>query len=175
MSLLCNISRKEHVWLVGSMPGVFPQAKSILLAQCAFKHQQRKCASVAGLKGTEGPCSDGSESFKVKAEHLVSVLIDHKHIISPVQGLICPLNQHLLSTAAVLCWEGGYERNSKGLIIPGRCKSVPIFCSLLSCLLVDFEFSDMCSLNIEGFGGFSLWKEKTFSEIYQKWKMLLWK
>lgn len=31
----------------------------------------------------------------------------------------------------------------KGLIIPGRCELEPIFCSLLSCLLVDFVFSDM--------------------------------
>lgn len=95
--------------------------------------------SVAGLKGTEGPRPAAPESFKVKALHLVSVLIDHRHIISPVQGLICPLNQHLLSTAAVVCWRGG---NWKGLIIPGRCESEPIFCSLLSCLLVDFVFSD---------------------------------
>lgn len=66
--------------------------------------------SVAGLKGTEGPRSASPESFKVKALHLVSVLIDHRHIILPVQGLICPLNQHLLSTAAVVCWRvGGWE------------------------------------------------------------------
>lgn len=63
--------------------------------------------SVAGLKGTEGPRSAGPESFKVKAVHLVSVLIDHRHIISPVQGLNCPLTQHLLSTAAVVCWGWG--------------------------------------------------------------------
>lgn len=102
----------------------------------------RQMISVAGLKGTEGPHSASPESFKVKALHLASVLIDHRHIISPVQGLICPLNQHLLSTAAVVCWGvGGWDW--KGLIIPGRCESEPIFCSLLSCLLLDFVFSDM--------------------------------
>lgn len=121
------------------MPGVSPQAKSILGAQSVRRRQPHKWWALLGFKGTEGPRSAGPESFKVKALHLVSVLIDHRHIISPVQGLICPPNQHLLSTAAVVCWRGG---NWKGLIIPGRCESEPIFCSLLSCLLVDFVFSD---------------------------------
>lgn len=71
--------------------------------------------SVARLKGTEGPRSASPESFKVKALHLVSVLIDHRHIILPVQGLICPLNQHLLSTAAVVCWRIGGWGGLEGL------------------------------------------------------------
>lgn len=57
-------------------------------------------------KAQRGPLA-GPETFKEKAVHLVSVLIDHRHIILPVQGLICPPNQHLLSTTAVMCWEGG--------------------------------------------------------------------
>lgn len=96
------------------MPGVSPQAKSILRGQDCLRTPATKMISV-GLKGTEGPRLAGPESFKVKAVHLVSVLIDHRHIISPVQGLICPLNQHLLSTAAVVCWRGGGAEESERL------------------------------------------------------------
>lgn len=134
------------------MPGVTPQAKSILRGKDCLRTPATKMISVAGLKGTGGPCLAGPESFKVKAVHLVSVLIDHRHIISPVQGLICPLNQHLLSTAAE-SFVGGVQKNRNGLIIPGRCESEPIFCSLLSCLLVDFVFSDMRFLKHSGICG----------------------
>lgn len=126
--------------------------------------------SVAGLKGTEGPRLAGPESFKVKAVHLVSVLIDHRHIISPVQGLICPwINTFCRPLQSFV----GGDRT--GLIIPGRCESEPIFCSLLSSLLVDFVFSDMHFLKHRGIRGLSLCEERTCPKINQKWNMLLWK
>lgn len=102
--------------------------------------------SAAQLKGTKARWPAGPESFKVKPVHLVSVLIDHRHIILPVQGLICPLNQHLLSTAAAICWKGR-KKNSHSLIIPSRCESQPILCSLLSfILLLQVVFSERVSL-----------------------------
>lgn len=146
------------------MPGVSPQAKSILRARDCLQMAATKMISVAGLKAQRGLV--GPESFKVKAVHLVSVLIDHRHIILPVQGLICPLNQHLLSTAAVICWGGAKKKNRKGLIIPGRCESEPIFCSFLSCLLVDFAFSDMCFLKHKrDSGGLLQCEEKNILKI----------
>lgn len=102
------LSSSAESWV----PGVSPQAKSILRARDCLQMAATKMISVAGLKAQRGLV--GPESFKVKAVHLVSVLIDHRHIILPVQGLICPLNQHLLSTAAVVCWGwgGGGQRRT---------------------------------------------------------------
>lgn len=127
---------------------------------------QTPATQMISFAGTEGPCSAGPESFKVKALHLVSVLIDHRHIISPVQGLICPLNQHLLSTAAVVCWGGGELEglNHSRQVWLRANFLLPFVMSSGRLCVVRYAFP----LNIEGFGGLALWEERTFSKINRK-------
>lgn len=96
----------EHVWPVSSLPGERPQANPYSESRVAFRREPRKWLVLLSWKAQRGLLA-GPENFKVKPAHLVSVLIDQRHIILPVQGLICPLNQHLLSSAAVICWKAG--------------------------------------------------------------------
>lgn len=100
--------------LLGTLSGESVHGLGRVLRQnpySLFFTQAMAMISAAQLKGTKGPLT-GPEIFKVKPLHLVSVLIDHRHIIFPVGGLICPSNQH-----AAICLRGG------GLGVPAAASS----------------------------------------------------
>lgn len=105
MSVSCSqisaaVNLGDPVHGPGRVPGQNPY--------CLFSTPATGMISAAQLKGKRGPLT-GPEIFKVKPLHLVSVLIDHRHIIFPVRGLICPANQHrshLLGGGGGGVWEG---------------------------------------------------------------------
>lgn len=118
--------------------------------------------SAAQLKGTKGPIGRPWKFQSETGTPCVCVNWSQAHYLACSR-----LNLPSESTPFVdYCSHllDGEKKSRYSLIIPSRCGSQPIFCSLLSCFLLEVVFSKRVSLHLEEFSGLLLHNEWTFQK-----------